>query len=356
MPLRTLFRRALHASPLLLAGLLAGCDDGATTATPLITFDAAIAMDAQAVDAVVDMQIADAAPDAAAPDMGLPVEDRLRTHVEVLARDIGSRGLTRPAALQQTIDYINTELTGMGYTVERQVYDVRGTESVNLWVALPGADRGDEVVVIGAHYDCVPSTPGADDNASGVAATLELARVFARQPQAQTVQFVFFANEEPPYFQTDDMGSLVYARALAAANTNVTSMVTLEMLGFYTDAAGSQEVPLGLAGLFPDMGNFVAFISDQPSSGVLDEAHAAFMGASGFPAEKLAAPGNLPEAGFSDHWSFWQAGYRAVMVTDTAFFRNANYHEATDTFDTLNYERFGAMFPGLVGMVEALAD
>lgn len=355
MPSRTFLCRVLPALPLLF-GLLVGCDDGESSPPPLVLSDAAIALDARVIDAALDMRIVDAASDAAAPDMGMPVEDRLRTHVEVLAGDIGSRGLTRPGALQQTIDYINTELTGMGYTVERQTYDVRGTESVNLWVALPGTERDAEVVVIGAHYDCVPSTPGADDNASGVAANLELARAFAGQPQAQTVQFVFFANEEPPYFQTDDMGSLVYARALATANTNVTSMVTLEMLGFYTDEPGTQDVPLGLAGLFPDTGNFVAFISDVPSSSVLDEAHAAFLGASGFPAEKLAAPGNLPEAGFSDHWSFWQAGYRALMVTDTAFFRNENYHEGTDTFDTLNYARFGAMFPGLVGMVEALAD
>lgn len=356
MHLRTLSRLGRRLWPLLLLALLGACDDGDSPAPQLVVFDAATITDAQGGDAALDLGVADASPDAAAPDQGMPVEDRLRTHVEVLAGDIGSRGLQRPAALQQAIDYITAEMTGMGYTVERQAYDVDGTESVNLWVAVPGAERADEVVVIGAHYDSVPRTPGADDNASGVAATIELARAFANRAQAQTVRFVFFANEEPPYFQTDDMGSLVYARALAEANTTVTSMVTLEMLGYFSDEPDSQDVPLGLAGLFPDMGNFIAFISDLPSSSLLDEAHAAFVGASGFPAEKLAAPGNLPEAGFSDHWSFWQAGYRALMVTDTAFFRNENYHEPTDTFDTLDYVRFGALFPGLIGMVEALAD
>jgi Zn-dependent M28 family amino/carboxypeptidase len=288
--------------------------------------------------------------------MGPPVEDRLRAHVETLAGDIGSRGLRRGAALRRTLVYLEEALDEMGYAVQRETYAVDAQEATNLWVEVRGTERADEIVVIGAHYDSVPSTPGADDNASGVAATLELARAFADRPQAQTIRFVFFGNEEPPYFQTDAMGSLVHARAMAAANLNVTSMASLEMLGYFSDEPGSQEVPLGLAGLFPDMGNFVAFVSDIPSSSVLDEAHAAFMGSSGFPAEKLAAPGTLPEAGFSDHWSFWQANFRAIMVTDTAFFRNPHYHEPTDTVDTLDYVRFGQLFPGLVGMVEALAD
>lgn len=299
--------------------------------------------------------------DAAAADMGspgppTPIEDRLRGHVETLASDIGSRGLARPAELERTLTYLTGELEGMGYAVEAETYAVGDDVATNLWVEVGGTDRPDEKVVIGAHYDSVPTTPGADDNASGVAAGLELARAFAGRPQPQTVRFVFFANEEPPYFQRDTMGSLVHARALAAANAQVTAMISLEMLGFYTDEPGSQEVPLGLAGLFPDTGNFIAFVSDVPSRMVLDEAVAAFMGSSGFPAEKLAAPGNLPEAGFSDHWSFWQVDYRAIMITDTAFFRNPHYHEPTDTVDTLDYVRFGQLFEGLIGVVEGLAD
>lgn len=342
---------------------LSACDDGAADNPPPIVLADAAALDAARDQSVADAFSQDARSQDAAPDaqadagvMQPPVEDLLRTHVETLAGEIGSRGLRRGAALRRTLDYLDTTLTAMGYTVERETYAVGEQEATNLYVDLTGTQRPGDIVVIGAHYDSVPSTPGADDNASGVAATLELARAFAGRPQPQTVRFVFFGNEEPPYFQTDAMGSLVHARGMAAANLQVTAMASLEMLGFFSDEPGSQEVPLGLAGLFPDTGNFVAFISDIPSSSLLDEAHAAFMGSSGFPAEKLAAPGNLPEAGFSDHWSFWQADFRAIMITDTAFFRNPHYHEPTDTVDTLDYARFGQLFPGLVGMIEALAD
>lgn len=341
----------------LLLSLLAcvACDDGDPSATPPLVLVDATAPDAAPADAMAAALDA-GPPDMQIPDAGLPVEDRLRGHVVTLAESIGSRGLARPDALAQAIDFLTSELEGMGYTVETEAYPVGDAMATNLYVEVPGTERPAERVVIGAHYDSVPSTPGADDNASGVAAGLELARAFANRPQPQTVRFVFFANEEPPYFQTDSMGSLVHARGLAAADAAVSVMVSLEMLGYYSDEPDSQEVPLGLAGLFPDTGNFLAFVSDVQSSGQLDAAHAAFMGASGFPAEKLAAPGNLPEAGFSDHWSFWQAGYRALMITDTAFFRNPHYHEPTDTVDTLDYARFGLLFEGLVGVVEALAD
>lgn len=301
-----------------------------------------------------DARAADA--DRRPPDAALPpsLEPRLRAHVDHLAVTIGSRSSRTPERLAAAADYLEAELDGAG-VVQRETYEARGQTFTNLVFEVVGTDVPEEVVVVGGHYDCVPSTSGADDNATGTAATLELALRFAARPAARTLRFVFFTNEEPPFFQEDDMGSVVHARALRAAGVNVVTMFSLEMLGFYSDEPDSQELPLGLAGLFPTTANFIAFVSNGESTDQLVEAHDAFR-ESGFPAERLAAPGSIPEAGFSDHWSFWQEGYPGVMVTDTAFLRNPHYHERTDTPATLDFERYAAVVEGLSGMLEVIAN
>ncbi len=290
------------------------------------------------------------------PDAGgqAALESRLRAHVEHLATTIGSRSSRTPEALAEAADYLQEQLSEAG-VVERETYEARGQTFTNLVFEVVGTDVPEEVIVVGGHYDCVPTTSGADDNATGAAATLELALRFAAQPAARTLHFVFFTNEEPPFFQDDDMGSVVHARALRAADVNVVTMFSLEMLGFYSDEPDSQELPLGLAGLFPTTANFIAFVSNGESTDQLVEAHEAFS-ESGFPSERLAAPGTIPEAGFSDHWSFWQEGYPGVMVTDTAFLRNPHYHEGTDVPATLDFERYAAVVEGLAGMLEVLAN
>ncbi len=307
--------------------------------------------DARLADARADLRALDAAPDAAPTP---PLEPRLRAHVEHLATTIGSRSSRTPEQLQAALDYLVAQLEDHG-VVQREVFTGGGQIFTNLVFEVVGTERPEEVVVVGGHYDCVPTTPGADDNATGTAAALELALYFAARPAKRTLHFVFFSNEEPPFFQTESMGSLVHARALREADVNVITMFSLEMLGFYSDAPDSQELPLGLSGLFPTTGNFIAFVSDVESNEQLQAAYEAFS-ESGFPAERLPAPSNLREAGFSDHWSFWQLGYPGIMVTDTAFLRNPHYHEPTDTPATLDFPRYAQVVEGLAGMLEILAN
>jgi Zn-dependent M28 family amino/carboxypeptidase len=210
-------------------------------------------------------------------------------------------------------------------------------------------------VVVGAHYDSAVECPAANDNATGVAALLELARTFAGRKPRTTLRFVAFANEEPPFFQTEEMGSMVYARSLAAHGEKVAAMVALETLGCYSDRPGSQKYPplVGLA--YPDRGNFVAFVGNLASRGLARKCVAAFRARAEFPSEGACLPGWIPGIGWSDHWSFWQAGYQGIMVTDTAPFRYAHYHQPTDTPDKVDFDRLARVTAGLAGVVEELA-
>jgi Zn-dependent M28 family amino/carboxypeptidase len=325
-------------------------DDATVVVVGDAAIDAGVAADATMGDAIVT----DAAVEADAASIEVDTEAVLRAHVAMLAETIGARSSQQPERLADSIDYLVDALGATGHEVGRQDFTVDGQTFSNLWIEIPGTVAPEQIVVFGAHYDSVPGTPGADDNATGSAATLALAARFADDPQPRTLRFVLFTNEEPPFFQTEDMGSLRYARMIAQRGDQVVAMASLEMLGFYTDEPDSQEMPLGLTGLFPSTGNFIAFVSNLESQALLDEMHATFV-ESGFPGEKLAAPGNLPEAGFSDQWSFWQVGYPGVMITDTAFFRNPHYHAPTDSVGTLDFVRFAAVVDGLEAVVEGAA-
>jgi Zn-dependent M28 family amino/carboxypeptidase len=218
----------------------------------------------------------------------------------------------------------------------------------NLIAEIHGGARANEIVVIGAHYDTVFDCPGADDNTSGIAALLELARLLKSSHPARTIRFVAFVNEEPPWFQTEDMGSLVYAEQAHKLKENLVAAVSLETIGMYSDAEGSQQYPQGFKSLYPSRGNFITFIGDLSSHGLVRDAVRSFRAAVQFPSEGSSAPGAIPGIGWSDHWSFWQEGYPAIMVTDTAPFRNPNYHRPTDTADTLDYDRMARVVHGLV--------
>ena len=209
-------------------------------------------------------------------------------------------------------------------------------------------------MVIGAHYDTVYDCPGADDNTSGIAALLELARALKDSHPARTVRFVAFVNEEPPWFQTDDMGSLVYAEQAHKLKENIVAAISIETIGMYSDAEGSQEYPAGFKSLYPSKGNFIAFVGDLGSRSLVRQAVRSFREVTKFPSEGSAAPGAIPGVGWSDHWSFWQEGYPAIMVTDTAPFRNVNYHRPTDTPETLDYDSMARVVHGLVGVVADL--
>jgi Zn-dependent M28 family amino/carboxypeptidase len=282
------------------------------------------------------------------------IKTNLTKHISYLAGEIGERNVIAYEPLQKTEQYIKDNLTKLGYDVKSQEYVVQMRKVHNLVAEIPGGSRAREIVVIGAHYDTVYDCPGADDNTSGVAALLELARLVKDSHPARTVRFVAFVNEEPPWFQTDDMGSLVYAEQAHKLNENIVAAVSIETIGMYSDAEGSQQYPAGFKSLYPSKGNFIAFIGDLGSRGLIRDAVGSFRATTQFPSEGSAVPAAIPGVGWSDHWSFWQEGYPAIMVTDTAPFRNPNYHEPTDKPDTLDYDRMARVVHGLAGVVTNL--
>ena len=275
------------------------------------------------------------------------LRERLQGHVAVLAGTIGERNLWRYAALQAAADYIEQALRTMGYPVSTQDYVVAGKTVRNIEAERTGAVRPDEIVLLGAHYDSVVGSPGANDNATGVAALLELARRLAEDRPARSVRFVAFVNEEPPFFYTDAMGSRVYARRAAARGERIVAMLSLETLGYYSEAPGSQRYPFPFGFFYPDRGHFVAFVGNLASRELVRRCVGSFRGHTAFPAEGLAAPGWMGGVHWSDHWSFWREGYPALMVTDTALYRYAHYHAPTDTPDRLDYERLARVVAGL---------
>ncbi len=275
------------------------------------------------------------------------LSEALQRHVVRLADEIGDRNLRRYPQLIQAANYIESQLRSAGYEVSRQVYEVDGQECYNLEVALTGAASPDEIVVVGAHYDTYPSTPGADDNASGTAALLELARRFAGSQPRRTLRFVAFTNEEPPYFQKPSMGSWSYAHRSRELNENLVCVLSLETLGYYSDEAESQRYPPPLGVVYPSVGDFVGVVGNVASRPLVHRVLSSLRKNLEFPTEAGAVPGVMPGVGWSDHWSFWQEGYQAVMITDTAVFRNPNYHRASDTPDTLDYARMARVVEGL---------
>jgi Zn-dependent M28 family amino/carboxypeptidase len=208
-------------------------------------------------------------------------------------------------------------------------------------------------VVVGAHYDTVPGSPGADDNASGVAALIELAGLLGRA--GLPIRFVAFANEEEPYFMGPDMGSWVSARRSRDRGEPLRAMISLEMLGFYSDRPGSQRYPAPLGLFYPDRADYIAFVGDWGVFGLVRRCCLKFKSHTSFPAEWLAGPAFIPGVTRSDHWSFRNLGFPALMVTDTAYNRNPHYHRSSDTPDTLDYERMARVTLGLAGMLRELA-
>jgi hypothetical protein len=283
-----------------------------------------------------------------------PAAPRLRAHVEMLAGTIGERNLWHPEALGRAADYIMAQLVGSGYSPEAQPFEVSGTRVRNLDAALMGTTRREDIVVVGAHYDSVSGCPGANDNATGVAAMLELAHRLARAPVSRTIRFAAFVNEEPPFFQTANMGSVVYANAAKARGDRIVGMLSLETMGYYSDEKGSQQYPAAVAMLYPDVGNFIALVANVGSARLLMDARRAFKSRTPFPVQSAAVPAAIPGVGWSDHWAFWQAGYAAMMVTDTAPFRYPWYHTANDTPDKIDYEKLAQVVDGLEAVIESL--
>ena len=279
----------------------------------------------------------------------------LRDHIATLAGQIGERNVWQPVALQAAADYIRREWEAQGYIVAAQTYTAMEQTCANLEITIPGGIRSEEIVLIGAHYDTVPGSPGADDNASGIAGLLEISRVLRATTPERTVRLVAFVNEEAPFFNSRLMGSTVYARAARSRRDDIRVMLSLEMLGYYREDLGSQHYPPLFGRFYPDRGNFIGFVSNLRSWRVLRRVVQAFRAHSDFPCESLAGPAAVPGVSLSDQFSFWRQGYSGVMVTDTAFYRNPYYHQPEDTPEKLCYPEFARVVNGLAAAIGTLA-
>jgi Zn-dependent M28 family amino/carboxypeptidase len=280
----------------------------------------------------------------------------LYTHVHHMADTIGERHIFIPASLKQAANYIKDVWKDTGYEVTAYPYSVKGVQCSNYEITVPGLRKPNDIILIGAHYDSVPGSPAANDNASGVAALLELSRCLRNCRPAVTLRCVAFVNEEPPFFDWDQMGSMKYARMAKRRGDNIRFMVSLETIGFYTQRPGSQRYPPIIKHFYPPTGDFVAFVSNLRSRRVMKNAVRAFKAVSDFPLQHIATLAAVPGVSWSDHLSFWRQGYKAFMVTDTAFYRYPYYHGAGDTPEKLNYPAFAHMCEGLLQMFRRLAS
>lgn len=283
------------------------------------------------------------------------IRDTLRSHVHVLAQRIGERNVWHHEALQQAAFYIERTWRNQGYEPDEQVFEAHGKPVQNLAVELTGRRKPDELLIVGAHYDSVLGSPGANDNGTGVAALLELSRLLRDSALRLSVRFVAFTNEEPPFCFTQEMGSRVYASQSRRHGDKIIGMLSLETIGYYSDEPGSQRYPFPFDYLYPDTGSFIGFVGNLSSRRLVRAAVKAFRAHTAFPSEGVAAPGWITGIGWSDHWSFWQEGYPAIMVTDTALFRYDHYHAHSDTPDRIDYARTARVVAGLARMITELA-
>ncbi|MDD5200170.1 MAG: M28 family peptidase [Terrimicrobiaceae bacterium] len=271
----------------------------------------------------------------------------LRNYVEELTT-LGERSTRLPKALDAAAGFVEREFANGGYDVHRQSFPADGVECRNVEAIGAGFSPKVPHLLLGAHYDSAPGTPGADDDASAVAILLALAGRFARNPGLERLRFVAFTNEEPPHFRTKTMGSRVFARACAKRGDAIEAMICLESLGVFSDEPDTQVLPVDVSpalvppGFVPTVGNYIAVVGNSASMGIAGEF------ASSFRHSVPAIPIHLPEMELSDHVSFWDAGIPAIMLTDTALFRNLHYHLPTDTPEKLDYDRM-ALTAGFIG-------
>lgn len=233
--------------------------------------------------------------------------------------EIGGR--VASSGLGAAAEYIERELRSYGYAPQRQTFDLGGHTFANIEAEIRGTKHPGSILVFGAHYDTAGNLPGANDNATGVATVLKLAQTFAASKPQKTVRWVFFTNEEPPYFQSPAMGSYVYAKRCHERKEDIDAMFSIETIGYYTDEPNSQAYPIGFHPGYPDRGDFLGFVADLKSALLLRSALKAFRGRTALRAEGVVAPSLIAGIGWSDHWSFWQFGYKALMLTDTAPYR-----------------------------------
>jgi hypothetical protein len=280
--------------------------------------------------------------------------DRLEFHVKLLSEPLLPRDCYNPGNLDRVADYIRYEFEQAKGRVSDQPFQFSGRTYRNVVSAFGPETK--ERVIVGAHYDTAGPHPGADDNASGIAGLIELARLLGSSELPLKVELVAFTLEEPPFFRTELMGSAIHARALKSEGTIVRAMLSLEMIGYFSDVEGSQHFPVGMLSLFyPTRGNFISVIGKMGQASLVRRVKKAMSGASSLPVYSINAPQSVPGLDFSDHLNYWRAGYGAVMITDTAFYRNLNYHTAADTAERLDYRRMAQVVEGVYAAVKELS-
>jgi len=273
------------------------------------------------------------------------IAERLYENVQAIASKPHHRWA--PAELEAAATFCEDRLRAAGYAVRREEFEAAGAVVRNLIVEVQGTRHSAEIVLVGAHYDSVAGVPGANDNGSGVAAVLELARAFRGWRPARTWRLALFVNEEPPFFRTREMGSAVHARNARQRGERIVAMYSLETLGFYSDLPGSQRYPFPLSWFYPDRGNFLGFVGNLASRSLMHDTIATFRAQAQFPSEGIAAPAWIPGVDWSDQMWFWREGYAAVMITDTAYFRYPHYHTPQDTPDKVDYARLARVVRAL---------
>jgi Zn-dependent M28 family amino/carboxypeptidase len=286
----------------------------------------------------------------------IALQTALQKDVQKLAVEIGLRNAGADQKLDAAKRFLEQALTEAGYPVTPQEYQIDGKSYTNLAVQRLGTAKPNEVVLIGGHYDSAFTSPGANDNGTGAAATLELAKLFANKSTHRTIRFVEFTNEEPPFFQTENMGSLVYAKHIDPRREKIVAMLSLETMGYFSNGAGSQNYPFPIGLLYPTQGNFIGLIGNLKSGDLVRRAIGSFRQHAQFPSEGVVLPSWIPGVGWSDQWAFWQQGYPGIMVTDTAPYRYPHYHTADDTIDKINFDHLARVVSGLAEVIADLAD
>lgn len=272
--------------------------------------------------------------------------DMLRRHVEFLSQEVFPRNIRYPENLDRAADYIREALSLTGARVSDQEYEAGGVECRNI-IAHFGPDK-EKLLIIGAHYDACGDQPGADDNASGVAGLLELARLLGERNYDSPIMLIAYSTEEPPFFRTKDMGSAVHARSLRTNNIEIHGMICLEMIGYFCDRQLTDNVFLRI--LYPRSGDFIAVVGRWSDRSLIRKIKKCFRGASDLRAFSYSGP-IIIGADLSDHLNYWLEGYQAVMITDTAFLRNPHYHTSSDTADTLDYQRMASVVDGVLSSI-----
>lgn len=280
---------------------------------------------------------------------------RLEAHVRTISEKYFPRDAEHPENLDRVAAYIREQFERAGGKTAEQPYEADGATYRNV-IARFGPETG-ELVVVGAHYDSCDELPAADDNASAVAGLIELAFLLKGAELKNPVELVAYTLEEPPYFGTEMMGSAVHAAALRKKNGRIRLMIALEMIGYFSDREGSQEFPVAmLERVYPSRGDFIAVVGKMDQMSAVRRVKKTMRSASSLPVYSMNAPAIMPGVDFSDHRNYWRQGFDAVMITDTAFYRNHNYHRAGDTPDTLDYRRMAMVVQGVFAAVKAFAE